>query len=125
MLLAPSPKSQNRLVIVPVEASEKVTSSGHAPLVGLAVKFATGATAPLPVTEFVLLPSFAVVNRTTLLKLAALVGAKRTTTLVALNPPRLNGVPDRIVNGPPEIDAVPLVRGELPRLVTTKAAKTV
>src|SRR5271155_1889597 len=37
-----SPKSQNQLLIVPVELSLNVTSSGAVPLVGLPMKSATG-----------------------------------------------------------------------------------
>ena len=39
----PSPKFHERAVIVPVEESVKLTLSGATPLVGVAVKFATGA----------------------------------------------------------------------------------
>jgi hypothetical protein len=38
----PSPKFQERLVTVPVDVSVRVTGSGAVPLVGLAVKLATG-----------------------------------------------------------------------------------
>ena len=40
-VVAPSPKSQYQLVIVPVEVSVKVTKSGAVPLVGLALNCAT------------------------------------------------------------------------------------
>ena len=51
-VVAPSPKFQNRLVIVPVDVSVKVTKSGDVPLVGMALNRATGApttTVKLPV----------------------------------------------------------------------------
>jgi hypothetical protein len=44
-LVPPSPNVHEWFVIVPVDASVKVTLSGAAPLVGLAVKSATGAAA--------------------------------------------------------------------------------
>ena len=40
--VTPLPKLQNRFVIVPLEASVKITASGDAPLVGDAVNEATG-----------------------------------------------------------------------------------
>src|SRR6266567_1156843 len=109
-----SPKSQNRLVMVPLELSLKLTVSGLRPLVGLPLKPAAGATAPVPVSALVLLPSLAVLNTTTLLKLAALVGANRTTTFVEPKAVKLNGVPERIVNGPPLTVAKPLVSAAPP-----------
>src|SRR6266704_378304 len=109
-----SPKSQNRLVMVPLELSVKLTVSGLSPLVGLPLKLAAGATAPVPVSALVLLPSLAVLNTTTLLKLAALPGAKLTTTLVEPKAAKVNGVPERIVKGPPLIVARPLVRATPP-----------
>src|SRR6266567_2211896 len=184
-----SPKSQNRLVMVPLELSLKLTVSGLSPLVGLPLKLAPGATAPVPVSALVLLPSLAVlttttllkvpvlpgaklttrsvgssaqaslvitnqggaleptatvpklrlpgetpswagvrplpvtvlaelppllVKTTTLLKLPALVGAKRTMTFVEPKPARLKGVPERILNGPPLIVARPLVKDAPP-----------
>ena len=86
---------------------------------------AADTTAPVPITALVLLPSLAVLKTTALLKLAALPGAKRTARLVEPKPGRLNGVPDRIVKGPPLTMAVPLLKAAAPRLVTTKAAETV
>src|SRR5947208_17039921 len=56
LVVAPSPKSQNRLPIVPMEVSVKLTVSGQKPRVGLALKSATGTTAPLPATRLVELP---------------------------------------------------------------------
>src|SRR6266566_3638783 len=111
-----SPKSQNRLVMVPPELSVKLTVSGLSPLVGLPLKLAAGVTAPVPVSALVLLPSLAVLNTTTLLKVAALVGAKRTTALVEPKAAKLNGVPERMVNPgePGLIVARPLVRATPP-----------
>jgi hypothetical protein len=43
VLLPPSPKFQDQLLGDPVEASVKLTAKGAVPLVGLALKFATGA----------------------------------------------------------------------------------
>src|SRR5258708_30613153 len=119
---APSPKSQNRLVIGPVELSVKVTLSGVRPVVGLPVKFAVGASAPVPVRVLVILPPLPVVKISLFVKLAALVGAKRTTRLVAPKPGKAKGVPETIVNGPPLTVATPLVSAALPRLVTNKPA---
>ena len=39
VIRVPSPKSQNLLVIVPVELSVKLTIKGFNPLVGVALKF--------------------------------------------------------------------------------------
>src|SRR6266404_708781 len=116
-----SPKSQNRLVMVPVELSVKLTVSGLSPLVGLPLKLASGVLAPVPVSALVLLPPLSVLTTTTLLKLAALPGAKRTTRLVEPKPGRLKGVPERMVKGPLAV-AVPLLSAAPPRLVMTKAA---
>ena len=108
--------------MVPLELSVKVTVSGLTPLVGLAVKVAAGTVAPVPVTALELLPALEVLKITWLLKLMALVGAKRTTRLVEPNPGRLKGVPERIVKGPPSRVAVPLLKLPLPRLVIVKLA---
>src|SRR5216684_6672893 len=120
LMVAPSPKSQNRLVIVPVELSVKETLSGLRPVVGLPVKLAVGPSAPAPVTVLVLLPPLPVVKTSLFVKLAALVGAKRTTRLVPPKPGKAKGVPDTIVNGPPLTVATPFVSAAPPRLVTTK-----
>src|SRR5229473_4869892 len=117
-----SPKSQNRVVIVPLELSVKLTVSGLRPLVGLPLKLAAGATAPVPVSALVLLPSLAVLTTTTLLKAAALPGAKLTTRLVEPKPARLKGVPEIMVKGPPLIVARPLLSAAPPWLVITKLA---
>src|SRR2546426_808933 len=103
-----SPKFQNRLVMVPVELSVKLTVSGLSPLVGLPSKLATGTTAPVPVSALVLLPALLLLTTTTLLKVAALPGAKLTTRLVEPKPARLKGVPEKMVNGPPLMVAKPL-----------------
>ena len=120
MVVVPSPKSQKRLVIVPVELSVKITVRGLRPEVGVPVKLAIGMIAPVPVTVLVLLPSFPVANVMTLLKLAALTGAKRTTRFVELKPGRMNGLPEIIANGPPFTVATPLLKVAPPRLVIVK-----
>src|SRR6266702_8771661 len=84
--------------MVPLELSVKLTVSGLRPLVGLPLKLAPGATAPVPVSALVLLPSLAVLTTTTLLKVPALPGAKLRTRLVELKPLRLKGVPETMVN---------------------------
>src|SRR6266566_4969219 len=117
-----SPKSQNRLVMVPVELSVKLTVSGLRPLVGLPLKLATGTAAPVPVRALVLLPPLLVLITTTLLKLAALPGAKLTSRLVEPKPERLKGVPETMMKGPPLMVATPLLREAPPWLVTTKLA---
>src|SRR6266404_3445292 len=117
-----SPKSQNRLVMVPLELSVKLTVSGLRPLVGLPLKLAPGVTAPIPVSALVLLPALGVLITTTLLKVPVLPGAKLTTRLVELKPLRLKGVPERIVKGPPLIVATPLLSAAPPWLVSTKLA---
>ena len=116
----PSPKSQKRLVIVPVERSVNVTVKGFSPIVGLAKKLATGIIAPVPITELTLPPSFPVVMTTTLLKLAATPGAKLTTRFVEPNPGRLKGVPETTAKPLPVIVALPLVKGAPPRLLRVK-----
>src|SRR5439155_11731160 len=108
--------------MVPVELSVKLTVSGLRPLVGLPLKLATSATAPVPVRALVLLPPLPVLTTTTLLKLATLPGAKRTTRLVAPKPARLKGVPETMVKGPPLMLARPLVRAAAPWLVSAKLA---
>jgi hypothetical protein len=47
VLLVPSPKSQFQLVTLPVVVLLKVTANGVVPLVGVIVKFATGAVGAL------------------------------------------------------------------------------
>src|SRR5260370_19662328 len=94
--------------MVPLELSVKLTVSGLRPLVGLPLKPAAGATAPVPVRALVLLPALALLTTTTLLKLAALPGAKRTTRFVGPNPVRLKGVPDTLLKGPPLMAARPV-----------------
>ena len=83
-MVAPSPKSQNRLVIVPAELSVKLTISGQKPFVGSAWKLACGTLAPVPVTELVEVPSLAVRKTTLLLKNPSAPGANWITTLVEL-----------------------------------------
>src|SRR6266699_966305 len=108
--------------MVPLEVSAKLTVNGLRPLVGLPLKLATGATAPVPVSALVLLPALPVLNTNTLLKVAALVGAKRSTTLVEPEAAKVKGVPERIVNGPPLVVARPLLSAVPPWLVITKLA---
>src|SRR6266581_9220479 len=108
--------------MVPVELSSKLTPSGETPLVGVATKSASGTVAPMPMTELILLALVPAVTVTTLLKLAALVGANCTTRLVELKPDKLKGVPDKIVNGPLATVAIPLLSGAPPEFVITKLA---
>src|SRR6266700_6749804 len=110
--------------MVPLELSVKLTVSGLRPLVGLALKLAPGATAPVPVSALVLLPSLAVLTTTTWLKVPALPGEKLRTRLVELKPLRLKGVPETMVNPgePGPIVARPLVSAAAPWLVSTKLA---
>jgi len=120
LLVDPSPKSQNRFVIVPVERSVKVTVKGFSPLVGLPIKFASGITAPTPVSRLVLPSSFNVVIVTTSLKLPSAEGVKRTTRLVEPKPGRLKGVPERIAKEVPAMLAEPLVIAAPPWFVRTR-----
>src|SRR5438552_19109139 len=87
-----SPKSQNEFVIVPVEKSVKETLKGQSPLVGSAEKAAEGGTAAEPVSKLVALPAMPLVKTALLVKLPVLMGAKRTTRLVAPKPGKLKGV---------------------------------
>ena len=121
LVVVPSPKSQKRLVIVPVELSVKATAKGLGPLVGAPTNVACGTLAPVPRTVFVAFPPLPELKTTTLLKLAALVGAKRITTLVEPNPARANGVPDKMVKGG-VAETVPLDKEVPPRFVTVKLA---
>src|SRR6266705_3828348 len=108
--------------MVPLELSVKLMVNGLRPLVGLPLKLATGATAPVPVSALVLLPPLLLLTATTLLKVAALPGAKLTTRLVEPKAARLKGVPERMVKGPPLIVARPLLSDAPPWLVITKLA---
>ena len=83
MVVVPSLKSQNRLVMVPLEVSVKETLNGLRPLVGLALKAASGSRAPLPVKVLVELPPL-LVNTARLVNATALVGAlaKESATTV-------------------------------------------
>src|ERR1051325_3096481 len=109
--------------MVPRELSVKSTLSVLRPVVGVPLKAATGSEAPTPVTALVLLPPL-LVKLTALLKLPALPGAKRTTTLVTPKPPRLNGVPETRVKGPPLILATPLLIAVDPWFVRTDRKRT-
>src|SRR5205809_7153363 len=110
--------------MVPVELSAKETMSGARPLMGLAMKPATGTSAPAPVRVLVELAALSAVKTITLLKLSSVTGLKRTTMLADPNPGRLKGMPDTMLN--PDASgltrAAPLEMGIVPRLVTTKAA---
>src|SRR6266478_6348934 len=112
-----SPKSQNRLVMVPLELSVKLTVSGLSPLVGLPLKLAAGATAPVPVSALAELPPL-LVKTTTLLKLAALAGLKATCTWPVWPGARLKGLPPAMAKGSVAL-AVP-VRVRPPPLTTWK-----
>src|SRR6266567_2529946 len=125
LVVVPSPKSQNRLVMVPVELSVKETVSGSWPLAGSPLKLAVGASAPTPTTPLVELPPLTVVKTTKSLKLPAPVGEKRRNMLVELDASRLNAVSVRMLN--PDVSGLPtetrpLVIGTSPRLVRTKPA---
>src|SRR5438132_995884 len=92
-VVAPSPKTQDRLVMVPVEASVNVTSRGAVPLVGEPVKLATGTIAPVPVIGLVEVP--AVLMKMALsLNTPSAVGVKRMTTLVEAKAAMVNGLPE-------------------------------
>src|SRR3989442_7592676 len=118
-VVAPSPKFQFRLVIVPVEVSVNVTSNGATPLVGVALNSATGTTAPLPVTALVAAPPLAVAKSTLLVNPPAATGANRTVTLVEPPAGTVNAAPATTLYGPPLTVAVPLVTAVPPLLLTT------
>ena len=120
LVVTPSPKFQKRFVMVPLELSVKVTVNGLTPRTGLPTKLAAGTSAPVPVKLLVLLPALPLVMVTTLLKLAALLGAKRITRFVEPKPGKLKGVPEMMVNVPALMFAKPLERIAPPRLVNTK-----
>ena len=120
LVVTPSPKFQKRFVMVPVELSVKVTVNGLTPRTGLPTKLAAGTTAPVPVTLLELLPALLLVMTTTLLKLAALEGAKRITRFVEPKPGKVKGVPEMMVNVPALILTKPLERVPPPILVNTK-----
>src|SRR5436309_3728673 len=126
LVVMPSPKSQNRLVIVPVELSVKLTVSGLRPLVGLAVKAAAGTIAAAPITGLMTLIPVSVLKTTALLKLPAALGANSITRFVEPNPAKAKELLERMANPgePAARTAVPLVSEALPRLVRTKLACT-
>src|SRR6266478_2998980 len=121
-VIVPSPKSQNRLVIVPVELSLKFTVSGFRPLVGVAVKSAKGTTAPIPVMGFVLFPALSDVKITLLLNVPAPPGKNRMMTFVELKPGRLKAGGEIIAKAELPRLATPLERVAPPEFVTVKAA---
>src|SRR5881628_3607900 len=118
-VVAPSPKLQFRFVIVPVELSVNVTSSGATPFVGVALNNATGTTAPVPVTAVVEAPPLAVAKSTLLVNPPAETGANRTVTLVEPPAGTVNAAPATMLYGPPLTVAVPLVTAVPPLLLTT------
>ena len=120
MLVVPSPKFQNQFVIVPLEASLNVTTSGFKPFVGLPMKSAAGDVADIPISEFVLPPSLPEVITTALLKLPAFRGLNCRVRFVDPNPGTVKGVPEIMRNGPPRIIAVPLLTAAPPKLVKSK-----
>src|SRR6266436_1975247 len=85
LVVWPSPKSQNVLVIVPLELLVKVTGKGQKPPVGPALKAATGTNAALPVIRLVELPPL-LAKRTSLLKLPSATGPKLTITMLVCTP---------------------------------------
>src|SRR5258708_481084 len=101
-VVEPSPKFQNRFVIVPAEVSVKLTVNGAMPMLGFPTKLAVGTKAPVPVTGLVLLPPLPL-KGTPLLKLPALVGLKLTARLVEPKPGRLKDVPETMLKGPAPI----------------------
>ena len=119
LVVAPSPKSQNRLVVVPDEPSVKVTVKGTTPEVGPAVKAATGTAAAWPLTRLVAPPPL-LVNTSALVKAPAATGLNLTRTLVALNPPTVKLEPRTTLNGGLTLAAPPVTLAP-PEFVTTKA----
>src|SRR6267378_1026073 len=121
LVVIPSPKSQNRFVIVPVELSVKLTVTGQKPLVGLAWKLASGIVAPVPVTVLVELPALLVRKTTLLLKTPFAPGANWITTLVEVWPDRLNELPATTLKTLSTLTTA-LLMVMSPRFVTTKLA---
>src|SRR5437870_2612379 len=119
--VAVSPKLQNRFVIVPLDVSVNVTANGTAPLVGVALKPASGTIAPMPFTALVELPPLAVVKMTLLVKPPAVSGLNCTVTLVVPPADTLNVPPDRIVYGAATV-VVPLLTAVPPLLLTVNTA---
>jgi hypothetical protein len=118
----PSPKSHVRLATVPADVSVNVTVRGLSPEDGRAVKDASGAKAPDPVREFVLLPALEEIT-TALLKVPTLVGRNASSRFVELNPERLKGEPEMMLNGPVPTEAVPFVIGAPPKFVSTNTLR--
>src|SRR5258706_13428126 len=87
--VTPSPKFQERFVIVPVEVSEKVTDSGIKPLVGSALNDATGTIPPMPIRVLLIVPPLPLLKTIALVKALPVSGANRTLTLVERLPARL------------------------------------
>ena len=121
-MVKPSPKFQERLVIVPVEVSENVTVRGSNPAVGFAVKAPIGICAPIPVTELDRLGPLLAKKVTWLVNGPTLTGVNRTETFVELNAGRVNAKGDCKLKGPLLMLRATLVIGPPPPLVATKTA---
>src|SRR2546426_1887524 len=122
LVLEPSPKFQDRLVMVPVELSVKFSVSGATPLTGLPKKPATTGVIPTPETAFVELPPAANKKTTLLLKAASNPGANRIPMLVELWPGTLNALDPTMLKGPLPTLASALLATTSPRFVTMKLA---
>src|ERR1041385_9040715 len=72
----------------------------------------------------VLLPPFAVLTTTTLLKLAAVFGVKLISKFVVAKPGRVKGVPETVTNGPLLIVAIPFVNVMDTRWESTNGRET-
>src|ERR1051325_5955979 len=120
LLVEPSPKSQKRLVMVPVEVSVNVTDNCHAPLVGLAVKADAGTCAPIPVAELVRFGPLLVRKVTRLLNVPVLVGLNFINTLVEPWGGKVKLVADTILNGRAPTVIATFVTTMLPAFVATK-----
>ena len=106
-------------MIVPVELSVNATVKGTEPIVGLPVKSATVTAAPVPISALVLLPPPLVIV-TRLLKVPEVMGVNRIVRFDAPNPGSVKEVPDKMVKGPPETAATPLLKVAVPALVNVK-----
>ena len=94
-----------------VPAKDKLAAAQlFAEIFGLAVKPATGISAPIPVTALVSPPPLAVLITRASLKLEALLGANRITKLVEPKPGRVKGVAETTTNGPVPTKAVASLR---------------
>ena len=107
-------------MIVPLDASVKLTDNGAVPLVGLPEKLAAGGTAPEPVTALVEFPPL--LAKTMLPeKSPSLPGLKATDTVAVWPPPMLYELVLVNVNAEsPVTNAVP-VNVSTPSLITEKS----